>query len=119
MLLRRSSPNKRAALATVVRAVFYGSAAILLLAMIISLQYRNLWDDKSLLLVRKHQEPAHNNHCAIMDDEPQKIFLDVGANRGDILRIFYNLGQQPEDINNRQCGSLRFPSTYNPSEWRV
>ena len=70
--------------------------------MIISLQYRNVWDDKSLLLVGKHQEPAHNNnHCANMHEQ-QKIFLDVGANRGDVLRIFYNLGQQPEDSNNRQ-----------------
>jgi len=48
---------------------------------------------------------------------PQKIFLDVGANRGDVLRIFYNLGEQPENSNNRQW-KFGVPN-YQPNEWRV
>jgi len=51
------------------------------------------------------------------DKPPQKIFLDVGANRGDILRIFYNRGEQPNDSNNRQWKFGIEP--YDPTEWRV
>jgi len=60
-----------------------------------------------------------NNSCRNdnKDRPAQKIFLDVGANRGDVLRIFLDRGRQPEDSNNRQW---KFGiADYDPQEWRI
>jgi len=63
------------------------------------------------------EDTSNNIHCHRTTTTPQKIFFDVGANRGDVLRIFLESGRQPEDSNNRQW---KFGlDGYDPKEWRI
>lgn len=94
----------------VLMAMLFGAAVILHLVVGGAEQNLTLFD-------RSFDMTDDRSAASIPCAHPQKIFLDVGANRGDVLRIFYNLGEQPEDSNNRQWKfGIR---DYQPSEWRV